>query len=403
MSGLLNVEVAARQPVPQRPESASGHPLFRLGFRPFYLAAGMFAVASVWVWMLQLKGLAAWSYLPGPVLHAHEMIFGFTLAVVVGFLFTAGRNWSGRPTPTGGWLAALVVLWLAARVLALTPWGWAGAIANLAFPLACAWGLGQALIGAGARRNYFFIGLLVVMGGASFAVHLSQLDAWTLPPWAGVRIALDVVLFMMVVIGGRVIPMFTNNGVPGAKAARHPVVERVALGSVLLLLVLDAMVATGVAMAAFLAVAALAHIVRWCLWQPWRTLRAPMVWILHAAYLWIPVHLALRALGEGGVVDGSIATHALTMGAIGGMTLGMMTRTARGHTARPVVADRFDTACYLLVLAAAVVRVAGALLVPDAYLMTVVMAAALWSVAFGLFALRYAPMLVRPRLDGQPG
>jgi uncharacterized protein involved in response to NO len=404
MSELLHVEVARRRPQAPLAEPGSGHPLWRLGFRPFYLVAGLFGAASVLLWMLQLAGwVGTSSALAGPLWHAHEMLFGFTLAVIVGFLFTAGRAWSGRATPTGGWLAALVLLWLAARVLGLTPYGWAAAAANLAFPLACAWGLARALVGAGNRRNYVFIGLLVAMGAASFGVHLAALGALTLPAWLGVRVAIDVVLFMMAVIGGRVIPMFTNNGVPGAQAGRHPLVERAALGAVLVVLAGDIAMAAGPLFAMLLALAAVAHAVRWLLWQPWRTLRAPLVWVLHAAYLWIPLHFALRALAEFGIADASLATHALTLGAIGGLTIGMMTRTARGHTGRALQADAFDIACYLLVLGSAAVRVFGPMLFPQAYTAWILLSGAAWSAGFALFALRYWPVLSRPRLDGRAG
>jgi len=127
------------------------------------------------------------------------------------------------------------------------------------------------------------------------------------------------------------------------------------------------------------------------------------VWVLHTAYLWIPVHLTLRAMAALGIAPGSLATHALMVGAAGGLIIGMMTRTARGHTARPLRADRADVACYLLVLAAALVRVLPPLLQPAWQLSAVLASAALWSTGFGLYALRYAPVLLRPRLDGRPG
>ena len=139
------------------------------------------------------------------------------------------------------------------------------------------------------------------------------------------------------------------------------------------------------------------------LWQPWRTFGVPSVWVLHGAYGWIVVHLALRGLAALGLAGELFAVHALTIGAIGGMTMGMMTRTARGHTGRPLAADRFEVACYVLVALAAVVRVFGGILLPGAYLATVVVSGLCWSAAFALYAVRYWPVLSRPRLDGKPG
>ena len=377
--------------------------LWQLGFRPFYLAASGFAALSVGLWTAQHAGWLGHAYLAGAVWHAHEMLFGFTLAVVVGFLLTAGQNWSGRPTPSGPWLMALVSLWLAGRMLVLTPFGWAAALVNIAFPLAAATALAIPFFKAGNRRNYFFIALLVVLGLASGAVHLAQLGALNLPDWIGIRVGLDIVLFIIAVMAGRVIPMFTNNGVAGAGARRHAAVERLALGTVLLLLATDCLQLHGLPLIAAAGIAACAHAIRMVLWRPWKTLRVPIVWVLHAAYLWIPLHLGLRALAEAGWVAANLATHALAVGAIGGMTIGMMTRTARGHTGRPLVADRWEVACYSLILGAALVRVALPLTLPDLYVLSVRAAGLMWSAGFALYAIRYWPVLTRARLDGKPG
>ncbi len=395
---------------PTRPGAAAPRwALWQLGFRPFYLLAGAFASVSVGLWALQLAGWLPTPYLPGALWHAHEMLFGYALAVVVGFLFTAGRNWSGRPTPTGFALMMLALLWIAGRILVLTPWPWAAAIVNCAFPFAAAVGLGKALVGAGNRRNYFFIGVLVLLGFVQLGVHLSLLGVLGIPgvlalaPWLGVRFGLDLLLFIMTVMAGRVVPMFSNNGVLGMNARRHPALEWIALGGVLLLAAADAFMLQGPLLAALLGVCAAAHLLRLALWQPWRTLRTPLVWVLHAAYLWIVLHLALRSAAELGWVAASLAVHALTVGGVGGLTLGMMTRTARGHTARPMRADAFDTACYLAIQAAALVRVALPLAAPQATLAAVMLSALFWSAGFALFTLRYWPVLTRARLDGKPG
>ena len=389
---------------PRRPAAApAGFALWQLGFRPFYLLASVFAALSIGLWAAQVAGWLSHPYLAGPLWHAHEMLFGFTLAVVVGFLLTAGRNWSNRPTLTGIPLAALALLWVAGRVLVLTPFGWAAAIVDAAFPFAAAVALAVPFWAARNRRNYFFVGLLVLLGGADLAIHLSQLGVLALPAWLGLQIALDMVLFIMAVMAGRVIPMFTNNGVPGAGATRHAVIEKAALGSVLALLAADLLGVHGLVLAAVALFGALAHGLRWALWGPWKTWRVPIVWVLHLAYAWIPLHLALRTAAELGWIGSSAATHALTVGAAGGLVIGMMTRTSRGHTARPLRADGYDIACYVLVALAAIVRVLVPLAVPAWSLQAILCSAGLWSAGFGLFALRYWPVLTRPRLDGQPG
>jgi uncharacterized protein involved in response to NO len=396
MTSPLDIEEPPRAP-------ARRFALFELGFRPFYLLASVFAALSVPLWSLQFAGWLGRSYLAGPLWHAHEMVFGFALAVIVGFLFTAGRNWTNQPTPTGWTLAALAALWVAGRILVLTPFALVAAAANIAFPLAAAVALAFPFVRAGNRRNYLFVGLLVLLSVAAGLVHLSQLGAASLAPWLGIQVALNVLLFILAVMGGRVIPMFTNNGVPGANASRQPRVEQAALGLLLALMAADAVGLKGMPLAALAGAGCVAHAWRLALWQSWRTRGVPLVWVLHLAYLWVPVHLALRALSALDWVSSSAATHALTVGALGGLIIGMMTRTARGHTARPLRADRFDTACYVLVLLAAVVRVALPLVAPAQTLHAVLGSAVLWAAAFGLYAVRYWPVLSRPRLDGRPG
>ena len=389
---------------PARPAAApSGLALWALGFRPFYLLASTFSALSIGAWALQFCGVLTHPYLQGPLWHAHEMIFGFTLAVVVGFLFTAGRTWTNQPTPHGVWLMALAALWVAGRIMVLTPWPWAAAFVNAAFPLSAAVGLAIPFWKARNRRNYFFVGLLVLLSAAQLCVHLSQLGVIHAPPWGGIQVALDIIAFIVAVMAGRVVPMFTNNGVPAARATRHPGVERAALGLLLALLAADGAQLHGWPIEVLAVLAALAHGVRWGLWRPWTARRVPMVWVLHAAYAWLPVHLLLRAAAQAGWVTSSVATHALTVGVIGGLIIGMITRTARGHTARPLRADAFDVACYVLVLAAAPLRVIVPALWPAHTIGAIGASAALWCAGFALYAGRYGPFLLRPRLDGRPG
>lgn len=365
-------------------------PLFALGFRPFYLLAGAFAALAVPFHALQYTG-----WVPGtdPLWHAHEMLFGFAFAVIAGFLLTAVRVWTKRDTPAGGTLAAIAGLWVVARLLAFYSLPLAVA-ADALFAIAVAWGIGRALIASGNRRNWFFIALVLAIGGASIAFYSH--------PRIGLTIGLDVVLFVMAVIAGRVIPMFTNNAILGAGARRIESLEKAALGAVLLLIGADFLSLDAAASIVALAAAGL-HAVRLALWSPFKTFSKPIVWILHVSYAWIVVHLALRGLAGFGVVPISLATHALTVGAIGGMTLGMMTRTARGHTGRPLSVGPSEIAAYLLVHAAAVVRVLLPLVWPAAYLWLISAAALIWSAAFAIFTLTYIPILSRPRLDGQAG
>ena len=364
-------------------------PLFALGFRPFYLLAGMYAATSVPLMALQYAG-----WLPGvdPLWHAHEMLFGYAFAVIAGFLFTAVRNWTSLPTPAGGQLAAIAGVWLAARVLAFN-WPGAGALADAVFAAAVAWGIGRPIL-ASRNRNWFFILLVLALGAASIGFHAA--------PRLALSAGLDLVLLIVAVMAGRVVPGFTNNAVLGAGARRIKALETAALGSILLLLALDFIEVPVAAAVVALAAAAL-HAIRLLLWAPMKTRGRPILWILHLSYAWVVVHLLLRGLAGLGLVSAILATHALTIGAIGGLTIGMMTRTARGHTARPLVVGAAEVWAYLLVHAAAVVRVLVPIIAPAAYAASIVASAALWGIAFAIFCVAYYPILSRPRLDGQPG
>lgn len=386
--------------------TAKGFALWNLGFRPFYLLASLFSALSVLLWAGQYSGFLPSAYLADPLWHGHEMLFGYTTAIIAGFLLTAVGNWTGQKTPSGTPLMALAALWVAGRVLVFTPFPVVAAIVNAAFPAAVALAIAVPMLKARNKRNYFFVGLLLLMSVLIVAVHLAMQGRLALPPRTGLQLELDVVLFIMVVMGGRIIPMFTNNGVPGTNATRHPLVEKLALGTVILLFVADLLQppATLTTVTALIALAgALAHAYRLALWKPWRTLANPLVWILHASYAWIVIALLLRGLTALDLLAGSYAAHALTVGAIGGLTLGMMTRTARGHTGRMLTADNYELALFILIQLAAFIRVFGGIASPALYMVSIQLSGLLWAVAFAIYFVHYWPVLTRPRLDGKPG
>jgi uncharacterized protein involved in response to NO len=382
----------------------SGFALWNLGFRPFFLLAGAFAALGVLLWVLQLAGWAGGrAYVAGPLWHAHEMVFGYAFAVIAGFLFTAVRNWTNQPTPRGPALAAIATFWLAGRVLVAVSLPAFAAVADTGFALAAAAGIGLPLYRSRNRRNYFFVALIVALGAANLCFYLAMADAIHVTVERGLQFGLDLVLFVMAVMGGRVIPMFTANAVPGARPLRLAWLERAALGSVLALLALDLPAAPAGATMIVAGVAACAHAARLALWQPWRTLTRPILWILHASYAWIVAYLVLRALAAVDLAPPGISTHALTVGAIGGLTIGMMTRVARGHTGRPLEAGVPEIASYALVQAAAVARVLVPLAVPPWYRSAVIASGLLWAAAFVVFVVDFWPVLTRPRIDGRDG
>lgn len=380
-----------------------GFALWELGFRPFYLLAAIFAALSVGTWAAQFAGYLPYSgdagSLVGPSRHAHELLFGYTFAVAAGFLFTIVHSWTRRPTPTGPTLAAIVAVWIAARVLAFTPWSVAVAVANLGFSLAVAAGIGIPLWQARNRQNYFFLGLVLLISAALVLFHLAALDLVALPTWAGVQLGIDVVLLLIAAVAGRVVPIYTNKAVPGARARRSQNVERLAIGGLAVLLVADLLGLSGPVLIVVTAALAIVHAWRLVLWDLRSALRVPLLWVLYIAYAWVPVHLALRATTEAGWTARPLAIHAFTVGAIGGLTMAMMIRTARAHTGRALIADGYDIAGCVLLATAAAVRVLWPLVQPEYQLQGTLYSGALWSAAFAVFVVRHGPALLRPRLD----
>ena len=381
-----------------------GTALFNLGFRPFYLLAALLAAAGIPLWLAQFFGGFS---LPGPYApmawHAHEMVFGFAVAVIAGFLLTAARNWTGLPTPTRAPLAGLAALWLAGRVLMLTGPAWAAMVVDLAFLPVVAAALWLPLQRS-RNRNRLFVALLLVLAAANLAFHLAHSGMLGMAEITPVRVALYLVVLIVTVMGGRVIPSFTRNAIPGARTRTIRPLDLSAIAvaaAAFVALVVPLPAAIAGALCLF---AAALHAVRLWTWDPWRTRGTPILWILHVSYAWIPIGLSLLGLHALGVpVAAALGDHALGTGAVGGMIIGMITRTARGHAGLPLQVNRSEVAAYVLVQLAALVRVAWPLLTPAAYVSALSVAGALWSAAFLLYLVVYLPLLIAPRVDGRPG
>lgn len=388
---------------PQPVAPARGFALFNLGFRPFYLLAALFAALAIPAWLALLRG-APWNGAVAPLAwHQHEMVFGFALAVIAGFLLTAGRVWTGRQTPEGFALAAIALHWVAARILMAAGTPLSAALVDGAFPFVLAIVMARSILGAGNRRNYFVPALLAALGVANLLFHLEQAQGLGAAAGMPMRVALYLVLFLVVVMAGRVVPAFTASALPQAGVRLQPRLDRVALALTFAAFALAAAQAPALLLAPVAFLAALLHALRQAGWKPFATASRPILWILHLSHAWIPAGFVLLGLAALGMLPQAVALHAFGLGVLGGMVIGMITRTALGHTGRALAAGRAEIACFILVHAAALTRVLAGVLAGEPARQLVLASAALWSAAFLLYAIVYAPRLARPRVDGRPG
>jgi uncharacterized protein involved in response to NO len=378
--------------------------LLRLGFRPFYLGAAVFGMLAVPLWIAWLLGAVTLNLRVSPVLwHAHEMLFGFAVAIIVGFLLTAGKAWTGLATPRGGVLAALALLWLAARVaVVVAPYAVYAVLDVLLLPLVAVILIGV-LWRAGNRRNLPLGAILALLALANLCFHFAVLGLLDIAPIRALHAGLALIVMIECVIAGRVIPAFTMSALPGMKLQVPRRLEQATLAATALALAAWVLLPPHAVTAAAFGAAGLLHAVRLRQWQPLRTRARPILWVLHLAYAWIPIGFLLLGWAQVGGVSVSAGVHALAVGATGGLVIGMITRTARGHTGRPLQASRLEVAAYLFVASAAVARVVLPLVAPQQLVLWLIVAAAAWSAAFGIYLFIFAPWLVSTRLDGKDG
>lgn len=397
------IAIAPAQPSRAAP-APSGLPLLRLGFRPFYIGAAALAAIAVPLWVGLWLGHVKLEMAIAPMLwHAHEMLFGFAIGVIVGFLLTAGRAWTGLETVRGAGLGALAALWLAARLAAFAAPYPVYAALDVALLPVVAIIFGRVLLKAGNKRNLPLAGILMLLALANLCFHLGALGVAEISPLVPLHAALGLIVLIIHVMAGRVVPSFTTNATPGLKVTPTPRLGWAAFGATALALALWVFAppnaVTGIAFAA----AAVLQALRQSHWAPGVTLKRPILWILHLSYAWLPLGLALLALAQFGWVAASLGMHALAVGLVGGLIIGMITRTARGHTGRPLQVGRAEALAYGLVMGAAVLRVLLPVAVPTAYTLAVSAAALAWGAAFLIYLWIYTPWLASTRLDGKDG
>jgi uncharacterized protein involved in response to NO len=379
------------------------------GFRPFFLLAAAFAIAIVPIWLFVVRGVVA----PGPYVepaswHAHEMVFGFLVAVIAGFLLTAVGNWTGRETAVGAPLGGLALLWIAGRVAmafaAELPRG-LPALVDLAFLPALAIALARPLLATKNRRNFVMIAILAALFVANLFVHAEGLGLAAAGSARRAALAgVDLVLLVALIIAGRVFPMFTRNATRVASIRSVRSLDVLTIAGMAALTALDVALPDSRTAAIFAGAVGVVAALRSMHWGARHSFGQPLLWILHTGYAWLALGLVLRAVAAfAGAVPASLATHALTVGAFGALTLGMMARVSLGHTGRTLAPPRPMTVAFAAINLAAFARAVVPIFAPAWYFEALVAAGTLWVVAFGLFLICYAPMLARPRVDGKAG
>lgn len=390
----------------QASESSSyqGPAFFSYGFRPFFLGAALFAGVAVPLWILVLADVGHPAFLyPARDWHVHEMVFGFLPAVITGFLLTAIPNWTDRPPIRGYELMLLAALWLAGRLLIAIPWftPLVFAVVDVGFLVAVA-GLVWREIAASKSWDRAPMGVLVsLLAGANILFHALTLSGAETD--RAERMALAMVMMLLTLIGGRLIPTFTGELLESSGKAERPAsfsrYDGLSIALVIIAVVSWIVQPHSMATGWMFAVAGLANLGRLARWYGWTTWREPLVLILHFGYGWF----ALSLLILGGAILGiglpeEDAVHAFTAGAVGAMTLAVMTRASLGHTGRPRHAGPLTVLIYMLINVGAVLRVFGPMTGLPADLV-LGLAAGSWSGAYLLFAMVYGPFLLRPSLD----
>lgn len=387
--------------------------LFNLGFRPFFLLAGIFAIVSMLLWM-GLYVFNARNWLPAelsPMLwHGHEMVFGYGMAVISGFLLTAIRNWTNIQTLYGNGLLVLCVLWIAARIAPFVGGEHAlllMAIADMLFMVFLSYELTKPVIKAKQWPQLAIVLKVILMVLANLAFYLGVMKIWPMEAiYWGLYSGFYLVISLIMLMGRRVIPFFIEKGVDGeANVKNWKWLDISSLILFLAFMVAEVFFEAPTWAEALATVLFLLHSIRLWGWHDKGIWKKPLLWVLYIGYAFVVLGFALKALTSTLALSPWLAVHAFAVGGIGIITAGMMSRVALGHTGRNV----FDppktlNAVFALIIMGAMIRVFFPLFIPAAYYQWVIAASQIfWIAGFNLFVFIYAPMLIKARVDGTFG
>lgn len=399
-TNMLNIE--------QRGE-VRGIPLLRLGFRPFFLGAAIYAVVSIAVWMLVLMvdTKPMQMGLPPVTWHAHEMLFGYAMAVIAGFLLTAIKNWTGQQTIRGRGLLLMFMLWLLARVLAISgqliPIGVIASF-DLMFMLMLVVSTAYPVFKAKQYAQLGIISKVVLMFFSNVLFYLGALGLIEQGIHWGLYSGLYMILALLLVMARRVIPFFIEKGTGGVKVRNWKWVDNSSLVLLLLLWAVDVFTPFKTAASVIAAAAFIVHLIRIAGWYTHSLWNKPLLWVLYLAYGFTVIGFLLKAIGHWFAIMPSLYVHAFAFGGIGIMTIGMMSRVILGHTGRNVFEPPAILAwCFALMVCGAVTRVLFPLFDREFYHLWILASQLLWIAAFLIFLFVYTPMLLKTRVDGRDG
>lgn len=374
-----------------------------LGFRPFFILAAWVGL----VFMLVsaggfVAGIWHYNYFDLPLWHAHEMLFGFAIAVIAGFLLTAVRNWTGIATPTGKTLAIMVLLWLAPRLLSAVPIPpLLFALIDLTFLPLLAIVIFRRVRKAGQVRNYSVPALLILLAIANLGIHLDVLEVYENIAVPMLHLAVLGLVALVALIGGRVIPFFIGS-VTGSRPEPNRLVERMAVVSIVIFALVNLFASPSLSAGVAIAVALL-HGMRLLEWYSKVVWSQPMLWVLWLGYAWLVAGFLLYSVLLLAGLSLVEAVHAWTIGGIGLVALGMMARVSLGHTGRKIVALPGISLAFMLLMCSALSRVVLPLINGEWLELSILLAAGCWVIAFLIFAVRYTGLLLRARIDGKEG
>jgi len=384
--------------------------ILNYAFRPFFLLNGLFAIIAVGIWVMALHGLRVIGLPVDTTLwHGHEMIVGFAMAAIAGFMLTAVATWTDRRPVQGPILGWLVTAWLAGRLaMALSDVlpGLLVALLDLSFPVMLCAIMTREVVGGGSQRNYPVAGITAVLALLNLLYHLGLGPLLPGADRLAIYLLIHLVLVLITVIAGRIVPNFTANWLRARGELRLPriikSVEQATIGTTLIVGIAASIAPLSPVTGMLAFAAAIGHGIRLSRWRSLATIDEPLLFVLHVAYAWLPIGYGLLGLATFGIMfPQTAALHALTMGAIGSMVLAVTTRVALAHTGRALHAARLMVVGYGIFTVAVAVRILSPLMT-DGYFVMIDLSAAGWILTYIVFSWVYWPILTRPRVDGKP-